>query len=716
VIIRTPARLSWKILAAILPPVIAAVGGIVWLQYNLARREMMAAIDGQIRFLAQRSAHDIDDLLDQRYRDLFTLSESPLIADYYHNVDYRLLDEAATYRKELQHYLANFSSRNRVYARVLYLDARGRAVCRVGGSGGAAAEYSARDFSTAALAPPGGWSLSPVEDLSGVGPVVYYAKPVRDDLGALKGMLVLGYDLAQIRDLMRNVEVGKRGRAYLRLPEGRFLQGRGPIEDKALLVASSALKRRPWTVFVEAPLEDFLQPLRSIRNAALATALLGCAILIGILLLLVRSLTRPIAALVDAARRIGGGDLAHRIPAAGTDELGTLSGAFNEMAEHLDSNRKQLIQAEKLSAVGQLISAVAHELNNPLAAISGYVQLALLEGCPPKMRDDMEHVFKNVQRCRKVVDNLLFFVRQSRHERRLIDLNEAVGSALELLEYRLVKTEDVRVVKELAPSGPKIAGDFQQVVQVLVNLVGNACDAMQGAVRYPEGKVLTIRTARQAGRALLEVEDNGTGIPLELSEKVFQPFFTTKEPGRGTGLGLSICRQIVKEHGGGIELESHPGRGTMFHLAFPLAREEDFKASDVPETPATYGAVPGKRILVADDEADIAEVVARLLREDGDRVDVAYNGADALKLLEAASYDLVVTDIEMERAKGTDLYASLSAKGALGSCRMLFVTGDILNAKVLEFLSKTESEYLVKPFDIQELRQTARRLLGQPPR
>jgi CheY-like chemotaxis protein len=119
---------------------------------------------------------------------------------------------------------------------------------------------------------------------------------------------------------------------------------------------------------------------------------------------------------------------------------------------------------------------------------------------------------------------------------------------------------------------------------------------------------------------------------------------------------------------------------------------------------------------VADDEADIAEVVARLLREDGDRVDVAYNGADALKLLEAASYDLVVTDIEMERAKGTDLYASLSAKGALGSCRMLFVTGDILNAKVLEFLSKTESEYLVKPFDIQELRQTARRLLGQPPR
>ncbi|HEX4048291.1 MAG TPA: hypothetical protein VH309_10680, partial [Elusimicrobiota bacterium] len=143
--IRLPARLSWKILAAILPPVILAVIGIVYLQYGLARREMLTAIDRQIRFLAQSTAGDIDELLDQRYRDLFTLSESPLIADYYHNVDYGLLDEAGSYRREFQRYLGNFAARSRVYARVLYLDARGRAVCRLGGAPGSPAGFSAKD-------------------------------------------------------------------------------------------------------------------------------------------------------------------------------------------------------------------------------------------------------------------------------------------------------------------------------------------------------------------------------------------------------------------------------------------------------------------------------------------------------------------------------------------------------------------------------------------
>jgi len=161
------------------------------------------------------------------------------------------------------------------------------------------------------------------------------------------------------------------------MPEGRILEGRGPIPESGLLAASSALKRRPWAVFVEAPLEDFLGPLREIRHAGVLTALLGAALLIGVLLLLVHSMTRPIAALAHAARRIGAGDLGHRIAETGTDELGILSGAFNEMAERLigtASSTRSSSPADpggEASAVGQLISAVAHELNNPLAAISG---------------------------------------------------------------------------------------------------------------------------------------------------------------------------------------------------------------------------------------------------------------------------------------------------------------------------------------------------------
>ena len=715
--VRFPESLSWKLLAGLLPPVLLGIGVSVFVQYSLARREILGEINQQIHFLAQRTAGNIDDLFDQRARDLLTLSETPLIADYYHNVDFSLRDEAETYRQELERYLGNFAARSRVYARILYLDARGRAVCRVGGARSAAPDMPAGDFAAALKPALGGWWASPVEDLAGVGPVIYYAKPVRDDGGALKGMIVLVYDLAQLREVLRNIEVGKSGRAFLQLPGGRQLEGRGPIPESGLLIASHVLRRRPWTVFVEAPLNDFLDPLRSVRNAAVLILSLGGALLVVVLLFLVRSITRPIAALVAAARQIGGGDLDYRIQETGKDEIGTLSNAFNEMAEHLDQNRKettqlqsQLIQAEKLSAVGQLISSVAHELNNPLAAISGYVQIALLDGAPAKLRDDLAHMYKNVLRCRKVVDNLLFFVRQSGHERRKIDLNEAVNSALELLEYRLLKTEDVRVVKELAPSGPEIAGDLQQIVQVLVNLIGNACDAMEGLVRMPQGKLLTIRTGTGKNGAFIEIEDNGAGIPPEIREKIFQPFFTTKEAGKGTGLGLPICRQIVADHGGAIALESSPGAGTLFRLAFPVAREEDFQPSEALSA-TVYGAVPGRKILVADDEEDIATVIARLMSEDGDEVSVAYNGAEALKLLEAGPYDLVITDIEMEHAKGTDVYAALAAKGALAKCRILFVTGDILNPKVLEFLSKTNSEYLVKPFDIKDLRQTARRLL-----
>lgn len=715
---RMPSRLSGKLLVAILPVVVAAVVGLVTLQYSLARRAMLSAIDQQIRFIAEKKAGEIDGFFDQCYRDLFTLAETPLIADYYRNVDYQLNDEAEAYRKELLRLMTNFAARGRVYARILYLDAGGRVVCRVGGAASEPAGFTAADFAAARDARDGWW-VSPLESLAGTAGVVYYAKPVRDESGALKGMVVLAYDLAQVVDQLRSVPLGLSGSAFVETPAGRLVARAGPSKAEGLLVESHPLARRPWTVVLQVPLEDFLGPLRSIRDAALLISLLGLAGLVAALLVLVRSLTRPIEALVAASRAIGSGDLSHRIREVGTDELGALSGAFNEMAESLDENRRetarlqsQLIQAEKLSAVGSLISAVAHELNNPLAAISGYAQMALLEELPPRLRDDLSHLYANVLRSRKVVENLLFFVRQSRQERRKVDLNSAVRAALELLEYRLLKTEGVRVETDLAESGPEIAGDFQQIVQVLVNLIANACDAMEGVVRYPAGKRLRIRTGARDGRGWIEIEDNGTGIDPALRDEIFRPFFTTKPEGRGTGLGLPICRQIVRAHGGEISVSGEAGRGSVFRVEMPLGNPAEFELIDEAAPAREIPAVPGKRVLVADDEKDIAEVVARLLREDGDEVFVAHHGAAALALLDQRRYDLVVTDIEMEHAKGTDLYAALVERGALPRTRVLFITGDILNPKVLDFLSRTESEYLVKPFDVRDLRQAMRRLLS----
>jgi two-component system NtrC family sensor kinase len=217
-----------------------------------------------------------------------------------------------------------------------------------------------------------------------------------------------------------------------------------------------------------------------------------------------------------------------------------MTGRLEEDRRQKADLQAQLIQAEKLSAIGQLISSVAHELNNPLAAISGYAQLAQFDEGPPQMREDLKHVYENVLRCRKVVDNLLFFARQSRQERKRVDLNAAVSAALELLKYRLRKSEDVNVAVELAAEGPLARADLQQIVQILVNLVGNACDAMEGVVRFPEPKRLVLRTGESDGRSWIEVEDNGPGVPASARGRVFQAFYTTKPPGRGTGLGLSI--------------------------------------------------------------------------------------------------------------------------------------------------------------------------------
>ncbi|MBI4062007.1 MAG: response regulator [Elusimicrobia bacterium] len=715
-----PTRLSAKLLYAILPPTLLAICGVAWLQYHLARTEILGAINKEINFLAQRTADNVDELLDQRRRDLFTLSETPLIADHYHNVDFRLFDEAAAYRKELELYLSRFAERSASYARMWYLDAGGREIVRVPARAAEEA-HSRRDyFVQARTARRDEWTVSSIETLAGVGSVLYFAKPIRDERDVFRGALVLAYDLSHLREALRAIEVGRRGRAYLRTGGGRTLEGRPVLEAKLeRLSASRSLKRQPWTVVVEAPFDDFLGPLRTIYNATMLIAAVAILALASMLLLLVRSITRPIATLVEAARAVGAGYLSHRIPEPGPDELGTLAVAFNRMTSRLERNSRlnselqaQLIQAEKLSAVGQLIASVAHELNNPLGAISGYAQMALLGECPPALKDDMRHVYDNVLRCRKVVDNLLFFVRKSRHERKKVDLNRAASAALELLEYRLLKTEDVAVVKKLADPAPEVAGDFQELVQVLLNLINNACDAMRLASRYPEGKRLVVSTGAAAGRAFIAVEDNGPGVPEHAKDSVFLAFFTTKSAGHGTGLGLSICRQIAQDHGGDVSFENRAS-GCVFRLELPEASPSELDRLEAPAEPVEHPPVPGKRVLVADDEMDIAELIARLLREDGDEVQVVLRGDEALKLLETNSYDLLISDVEMEHAKGSDLYAKLVERGDRASDRVLFVTGDVLNARVLEFFSRTGCEYLVKPFDIHELRQTARRLLAR---
>jgi signal transduction histidine kinase len=279
------------------------------------------------------------------------------------------------------------------------------------------------------------------------------------------------------------------------------------------------------------------------------------------------AITRPIAELVEAHRRLAGGEMEVRVaPRPGNGELATLAGSFNAMAETLQSTQEQLVQKEKLASVGQLAAGVAHEINNPLGTImllSGVLYKEAAADDPS--REDLKMITEQARRCKGIVFDLLSFARQNRVMAQQTDVNQLVQSVI-AEEPLKEQYEGIQIVQELGTRLPIIQADADQLRQCLVNLMTNAADAMT-----PGGGVLTVST-RRAGVAHIEisVSDTGAGMSEEVQSKLFTPFFTTKPPGKGTGLGLSIIYGIVKMHRGDIRVSSEEGKGSRFSVTLPI--------------------------------------------------------------------------------------------------------------------------------------------------
>ncbi|RPJ43673.1 MAG: PAS domain-containing sensor histidine kinase [Candidatus Latescibacterota bacterium] len=224
----------------------------------------------------------------------------------------------------------------------------------------------------------------------------------------------------------------------------------------------------------------------------------------------------------------------------------------------------QLRHADRLATIGQLAAGVAHELNEPIATVLGYAQLSKKsEGVPREVAGDLERIEKSALHAREVVRKLLIFSRQMPSARSMVNLNQVVREGIYFLESRCAKA-GIEIERELATALPELYADASQLHQILVNLVVNAVQAM------PNGGKLTLRTARAGDSLVLSVEDTGVGIPEELHEKIFLPFFTTKDVREGTGLGLAVVHGIVTAHGGSIGVTSEPGRGSKFEVRLPL--------------------------------------------------------------------------------------------------------------------------------------------------
>ena len=378
-----------------------------------------------------------------------------------------------------------------------------------------------------------------------------------------------------------------------------------------------------------------------------------------------------------------------------------------QAAAQYQLQQEALYQSEKLAAMGSLLSSVAHELNNPLAAVLMHTDLLREELSHSPCIELVNEVTRAAERCTRLVRAFLTLTRQHTPERTAVALNSLVTDTVELLAYAL-RVDNVTVHLELPENLPLLWADAHQIQQVITNLITNAHQAMRES-SMPRQLTLTTQCNPTRTCVTLAVMDTGPGIPPALQTRIFEPFFTTKPVGIGTGLGLSLCRGIIERHGGTITVSSQPGQGAIFCVELPV----ETIVSTAPDSPELerVSAVPDKSILIIDDEPSIASGLKRLLSRDGYSVETVANGHMALTKLRERSYDLLLSDMRMPEIDGPGLYRALEQEYPHLLRRVIFLTGDTLNPETKRFLDQSAAPCLTKPCTVAEIRRVIQEVL-----
>ncbi len=369
-----------------------------------------------------------------------------------------------------------------------------------------------------------------------------------------------------------------------------------------------------------------------------------------------------------------------------------------------EDEQKALIQklahSEKLSSLGEIVSGVAHELNNPLTAIMGFSDYLLDKDLPEKVKKQLKMINEASQRSKRIIDNLLTFARAYKPEKKYRDLNSVITGTIDLKDYQL-RVNSIDVELNLDPSLPKTMLDEHQLQQVFLNLINNAQHAI--AEKGVRGRI-SINTTFEDNIIRATVSDTGKGIPEDSLKKIFDPFFTTKEVGAGTGLGLSISYGIIREHGGNIYATSRPGEGATFILELPIIKAAADSSSAATGTPEkSHLSKKGNRALVLDDEELILSLINVVLADSGFHVDTAATGDAALKLLSAHAYDLIISDFKMPGMNGKEFYHKVKSIKPDAANKIIFISGDSVSDGTQAFLKDTGNLFLKKPFTIEEL-------------
>jgi PAS domain S-box-containing protein len=409
------------------------------------------------------------------------------------------------------------------------------------------------------------------------------------------------------------------------------------------------------------------------------------------------------------------------------NEAGTIDGVVLSGRDVTELKRleEQLIQAEKLAAMGQMLAGVAHELNNPLTAILGVTELLReKETFEESSKRQLDLTHRQARRAARIVQNLLEFSRPASPQKKPLDVNGLIERTLQLHEHSL-RRNSVEIDFHPQPDLPGIIGDPNQLIQIFLNLITNAEQAIR-EIR-DKGRI-QIRLARNGSRLCITVQDDGVGIRPDAMPRIFDPFYTTKRPGGGTGLGLSICMSIVREHGGSIEAESLPAGGSAFTVYLPVALEQPspdstlYKEKDKSDSgeghPILSEPFPDRAILVLDDEESIRMLLEEGLSAQGLQVDCAATPEEALALAGRRFYDALLCDLNLKAAggyvSGQDVAARILAASGERKPAVIYMTGDLIETAAVGS-GPDEPRHLQKPFRISDVLAVLKEVMPASP-
>jgi PAS domain S-box-containing protein len=381
-----------------------------------------------------------------------------------------------------------------------------------------------------------------------------------------------------------------------------------------------------------------------------------------------------------------------------------ISGVVSSVRDITESKtfEQQLLQKEKFASMGQMMAGAAHELNNPLTAILGVSDLLRERATDDGTRRQVEIILQQARRAAAIVQNLLALAVPSGQKRARVKVDEIIAKVIESHQKSLQQRNIVADVT-IAGTLPEVEGDPRLLAQVFTNVLLNAEQAIS-SVR-DKGNV-RISLSQAGSNLLAEFADDGPGIPQEIADKIYDPFFTTKRPGGGSGLGLTICLGVVKDHGGRIELQTSEGVGTTFRIFLPAIvqkRPETFTPGSARQASPVSHALRGRRLLIVDDEESIREIVQDGLSARGMNVKCAASSEEALTLLAANAYEIVLCDFNLPGLSGEQLFERLRTQTGNSLPRFVFITGDLLEPSMTASFAERGAHVLQKPFHISAL-------------